>query len=163
MPFCTQCGSQVEPADVFCAQCGSRQGLHPATEEGEQAPPAASKRASNQDFLKGVSPRTASLISYIPFIGWIGAIVVLAADRFRQNREVRFHAFQGLYLYAAYFLGTFFLGEFMDFEGARPIRKVYELAIVGIQVFMLVKTSQDQAPHLPLLGDLADRSVAEQK
>jgi len=110
-----------------------------------------------------MSPRTASLLGYIPFIGWIGSIVILASDRFRQNKDVRFHAFQGLYLYAAYFLGGWVLREFLDYDGVRKLRNIYELVIVAIQVFMLVKTNQDEKFALPFLGDLADRSVSEQK
>jgi uncharacterized membrane protein len=160
MPFCTQCGGQVEPGDAFCALCGSPQGQG-GTKSAPDTP--AGSAAPKQDFLSGMSPRTASLLGYIPFIGWIGAIVILASDRFRGNREVRFHAFQGLYLYAASFLGGWFLREFLDYDGMRKIRGVFELAIVAIQVFLLVKTSQDEKLSLPFLGELADRSVSEQK
>jgi uncharacterized membrane protein len=163
MPFCTQCGGLVETGDAFCAQCGS-----PQAERAGSADADAPKRASGsprpkQEFLSGMSPRTASLLGYIPFIGWIGSIVILASVRFRQNKDVRFHAFQGLYLYAAYFLGGWFLREFLDYEGVRKLRGIYELVIVAIQVFMLVKTSQDEKFALPFLGELADRSVSEQK
>ena len=27
MPFCTQCGNQVQPSDTFCAKCGTRQAV----------------------------------------------------------------------------------------------------------------------------------------
>jgi uncharacterized membrane protein len=35
--------------------------------------------------------------------------------------------------------------------------------IVGAWVFMLIKVSHDQDYHLPVIGDLADRSVSEQR
>src|SRR5437899_8049584 len=89
MPYCSQCGSQVGPADVYCANCGSRQ-------------PAEAPRDS--DLMSGVSPRTASILCYIPVIGWIASIIVLASDRFRRNHQVRFHAFQGLYLFVAWLI-----------------------------------------------------------
>jgi hypothetical protein len=54
--------------------------------------------------MHGVSPRTASLLCYIPILGWIVAIVVLASARFRDNARVRFHAFQGLYLFVAWLI-----------------------------------------------------------
>lgn len=161
MPFCTQCGGQVETGDAFCALCGSPQGEGGGTKGAQKR--SRGHSGAKQDFLSGMTPRTASLLGYIPFIGWIGAIVILASDRFRSNKEVRFHAFQGLYLYAAYFLGGWFLREFLDYDGIRKIRGIFELAIVAIQVFLLVKTSQDEKLSLPFLGELADRSVSEQK
>src|ERR1035438_10032324 len=89
MPFCSQCGHEVHPRDVFCAQCGARQPV-----------PAVPPRGS--DLLTGISPRTASILCYIPTLGWIAAVIVLATRRFRNDRTVRFHAFQGLYLFAAW-------------------------------------------------------------
>ena len=86
MPYCINCGTQVQDVDVYCAHCGTRQKAGP--------PPP---RPQN-DFLRGVDARTASLCCYIPVIGWIACIIVLAASRFRDDREVRFNAFQGLYL-----------------------------------------------------------------
>jgi len=57
-----------------------------------------------QDPLSGISPRTASILCYIPVVGWIASIIVLAADRFRNDHRVRFHAFQGLYLFVAWLI-----------------------------------------------------------
>jgi len=73
MPFCSQCGNQVDAADVFCAKCGARQ------------PNAAPRPA---DPFSSITPRTASILCYIPGLGWIGSIIVLASERFRGNRVV---------------------------------------------------------------------------
>ena len=78
MPFCSQCGNQVDTADVFCAKCGARQ---------PNAPPRPA------DPFASITPRTAAILCYIPGLGWIGSIIVLASERFRGNRVVRFHAF----------------------------------------------------------------------
>src|SRR5512133_3419927 len=92
MPFCSQCGTQVGPADAFCARCGARQpGAGPAG-------PAGPTRLTG---LESINAKTASILCYIPWVGWIAGIVVLASDRFRHDRAVRFHAFQGLYLFVA--------------------------------------------------------------
>src|SRR5580693_10034721 len=92
MPYCVQCGNAVGNSDQFCGKCGSRQ----AAGRSGSTPPA--------DFMHGVSNRNASLLCYIPMVGWIAAIVVLASDRFRKETQVRFHAFQGLYLFVAWLL-----------------------------------------------------------
>ena len=45
----------------------------------------------------------------------------------------------------------------------RTISQLLHLAILGAWIFMLIKVSHDQDYHLPVLGDLADRSVSEQR
>jgi uncharacterized membrane protein len=155
MPYCSQCGNQVQPADVFCGRCGARQPV--------PAPPP------RDEFLSNVSPRAASLVCYIPVIGWIPAIVVLAAARFRDDRTVRFHAFQGLYLFVAWLIVDWVISPFFPFLGVgafRPDRLVVGLlkaVIFFAWIFMIIKASQDEAYRLPLVGDLAERSVAEQR
>src|SRR4051812_33859327 len=94
MPFCTTCGNQVGSADIFCGKCGARQ------REGA-APP---RSRSNAEFLENLSPRTASLLCYVPVVGWIACIVALAVPRFQHDRIVRFHAFQGLYLFVVWLI-----------------------------------------------------------
>src|SRR6202795_5202282 len=95
MAFCVQCGSKVGDADPFCAKCGARQKISGANAAGAQAP---------HDPFSGISGRNASLLCYIPWIGWIAAIVVLASERFHRDAQVRFHAFQGLYVFVAWLM-----------------------------------------------------------
>lgn len=158
MPFCTQCGFQVQPTDTFCAACGAQQ---QAT--GPAAPRPASAGAS-KDPLAGLDDRRAATLCYIPLVGWIVSIVVLAAERFRNSRETRFHAFQGLYLFVAWLFVDWVFSPFSHI--AQPMRitsGIMKVAVFGAWIFMIVKTSQGENFRLPLLGELADRSVSEQK
>ena len=95
MPFCSQCGNQVGPADSIAALRRQTAAWTPAPRPPRQ--PGATPSA-------GLNPRTASILCYIPGIGWIASIIVLASDRFRHDRHVRFHGFQGLYLFVAWLL-----------------------------------------------------------
>lgn len=157
MPYCTQCGTHVQNTDVFCPACGTRQG-----EPGKKAAPGTGP--AGKEFLGSMSARTASILCYIPWVGWIASIVVLASDRFRENRDVRFHAFQGLYLFVAWLFVDWVFEPFTAYTAATQfIGKALKLAVLGTWILMLVKTSQDQLFRLPLLGDLADRSVSEQR
>ena len=165
MPFCTQCGSKVGATDVFCAGCGTRQAA-----EGTPPPPRAEKAAQPDvgakvnEFLSTMTPRNASILCYIPFVGWIACIVMLAANRFRDDREVRFHAFQGLYVFVLWlFVEQVFGPVARSLPGMRNLGQALQFVVVGTWVFMLVKTSQGAIFRLPILGELADRSVAEQK
>jgi uncharacterized membrane protein len=155
MPFCSQCGNQVSDADVYCYRCGARQPVAPG---GGNVPPPG------PDPLSGMSPRTASVLCYIPGIGWIASIIVLASNRFRQDRAVRFHAFQGLYLFVAWLMNAWVLrpvSEMMTYSIHFGLYRLVDLVLLGMSIFMMIKASHDQPYALPLFGELAERSVAE--
>ncbi|MCS7026380.1 MAG: hypothetical protein NZV14_16410 [Bryobacteraceae bacterium] len=107
------------------------------------------------------------MLCYVPVLGWIPSIVVLASDRFRHNRQARFHAFQGLYLSVAWLLVDWVakpVFERLDLPfGLVRVSSLLKMALVGAWVFMLVKVSQNESYKLPLVGDLAEKSVAEQQ
>jgi uncharacterized membrane protein len=44
-----------------------------------------------------------------------------------------------------------------------PLAKALKLAVVGAWIFMLIKVANHQNFRLPILGELAERSVAEQR
>jgi uncharacterized membrane protein len=113
-----------------------------------------------------MSDRTASMLCYIPVLGVIPAIVFLAAQRYRMNAKVRFDAFQSLYIFVAYLVVSsvlpmilwlsFHTHAFFLFVG--PLK----VAIFIVWIYLLVKAAQEQQVHLPVIGDLAARSAAEQ-
>jgi uncharacterized membrane protein len=152
MPFCTQCGTSIGDKDQFCASCGARQTV-------SSTPPG-------KDFLGEVPPRTAALLCYIPLIGWIPAIFVLASARFRHDRETRFHAFQGLYLFVAWLMVDWVLKPFFRGAWFFSVYSFIGLAkalLFGAWIWMIVKVSQHETFKLPVLGDLAEKSVSEQR
>ena len=151
MPFCSQCGNQVGTA-LYCAQCGAKQPV-----EGSAAPTATPDR----DPLSGLNPRAASILCYVPGIGWIASIIVLASDRFRHNREVRFHGFQGLYLFVAWLLDDQVLRPLLQHIPGFHLHSLIQAILLGMSIFMMVKASHNEAYPLPLFGQLAQKSVAE--
>ena len=149
MPFCSQCGNQVGATEAYCRQCGA----------GQPVGPAGSP--SGADPLAGMPPRTASILCYIPGIGWIASIIVLASEKFRRNRTVRFHAFQGLYLFVAWLLEDWVLRPMFLMAPDLHIHRIIEALLLGMSIFMMVKAAHEEAYALPLFGELAQRSVAE--
>ncbi len=157
MPYCSQCGSLVGAADAYCHHCGARQ-------------PVPKKAASG--VFSSLSARNASVLCYIPILGWIAAIVVLASARFRHDRTVRFHAFQGLYLFVAWLIVDWAVtpmfgmipGPWPDHDLGMTVSlaALLKLLVFGTWIYMIVKTSRDETCRLPLLGELAERSLAEQ-
>jgi len=101
---------------------------------------------------------------YIPVVGWIFAIVVLAADRFRTAREARFHAFQGLYLFVMWLVIDWVFGPLSrNNQVTHNLSDLIQLVLFGTGIFMLIKTRQGELIRLPVIGELAEKSVSEQK
>lgn len=144
LPYCIHCGHAVGGNDRFCRKCGK-------TQPG--GPPAAG--------TQGLSPRGASMLCYVPWLGWIAAVYVLVSDTFRGDRTVRFHAFQGLYIFVAWMLAHWVLGLWMRLLSlhGQGITSIIEVFLLGVWVFMLIKTSNNERFELPLVGELAERSL----
>ena len=153
MPFCSQCGNAVGPAHRFCGRCGAGQPLAAGAAPGARPGPGG-------DPLANISPRTASILCYVPWIGWVAAIIVLAAERFRGNRDIRFHAFQGLYLFVASLMNQWVLRA-LPWPAHVQLYGLVQLALLAMAIFMMVKAAHEQVYSLPLFGELAARSVAE--
>ena len=147
MPFCSQCGREVTNRDFFCGKCGTRQPI----------PGSPEIYAGAGETL---SPRGAAMCCYLPFVGWIVALFVLASEKYRTS-EVRFHAFQGLYLFVAWLLLEWaVLPWFPVFPmHVFPFRKLLKLVVLCLSGFMILKASQQERYSLPLIGELAERSL----
>lgn len=152
MPFCTNCGSKVEPQASFCPSCGAAQ---------------PKKTVEVNDFLESMSDRTASILCYIPVFGIIPAIIFLATHKFRTHAGVRFDAFQSLYLFVAWLvistaIPTLFWGNFHPSWIEGLFFGGLKLVVFICWIYLLIKAAQQQQVRLPLIGDLAARSAAEQ-
>jgi uncharacterized membrane protein len=108
-----------------------------------------------------VDGRTASILCYIPGVGWIMSIIVLASERFRRDRTVRFHGFQSLYLFVAWLIEQQVLGPILRNSPLRPAHGVLQALLVGAAVFMMVKAAHRESYSLPVIGELAEKSMTE--
>jgi uncharacterized membrane protein len=149
MAFCSQCGTKVGDRDRFCPACGAQQPV-------SSVPDA-------KDPLAKLSPRTAAILCYVPMAGWIASLIVLTSARFRGNRDVRFHAFQGLYLFVAWLIVDQVLGfAFQGFpRGSFRPDKLLQAALFVTWIFMIVKTAQSETISLPVIGEMAQKSATE--
>lgn len=167
MPFCTQCGNQVTTGDLYCGSCGAKQ-AQPGTSQSRdnpwQATPPNSSSPRKDDPLSFFTNSNAPVFCYLPWVGWISSIIVLAADKFREQRDVRFHAFQGLYLFVIWLFVDWVFGPLTGYTAStRLIERLMKVGLVVTSLFMVVKTSQGETIRLPVLGELAERSVSEQR
>ena len=151
MPFCTNCGTQVDATAAFCPNCGTAQGGHGPQFRG---------------FVEEISDRTAGILCYIPVFGVIPAIVFLASQSFRLNQRVRFDAFQSLYLFLLWLVVTKALPTlffpFADGGVEHAFLGLLHVTLIVCWIYLLVKAAQNEQVRLPVLGDLAARSIHEQ-
>lgn len=142
-------------ADAFCARCGGRQpGAPAAAQDATWTGPTG---------FGAIPPRTASILCYIPWVGWIASIIVLASDRFRHDRDIRFHAFQGLYLFVAWLIVDQVFRPLLWWVPQFHVYHIFELILLAASIFMMVKASRGEVYALPLFGELAERSVSEHR
>ena len=86
---------------------------------------------------------------------------MLASERFRNNRVVRFHAFQGLYLFVAWLIEDWVLKPIFSDIPHVHINGIIEAILLGMSIFMIIKASHEEAFPLPIIGELAQKSVSE--
>src|SRR6266542_1218833 len=101
MPFCGKCGAAVNPGMSFCGSCGA-----PVVAAGSEGQPQAGGPAgyppSGETPAAGPRPaapasapmasNVAGMLAYVA--GFITGIVFLVIDPYKDDRFVRFHAFQ---------------------------------------------------------------------
>ena len=125
-------------------------------------PPGAHRKP--KEVFEGWEDSKVAAMSYIPVAGWIFGIIALASDRFRHSREVRFHAFQGLYLFVLWLVMNWVFEPIARHNGTtRHLADLVQMFLIGVGIFMLVKTRQGEFIRLPVIGELAEKSVSEQK
>lgn len=157
MPYCTQCGNSIGDRDQYCGSCGAAQ---PSAAGARPRTSSSAPRQTVGDF----SPHTASILCYIPVLGWVPCLFVLATDRYRHDHETRFHAFQGLYLFVAWLMVDWVVGPIFRYNSStHSLGSVMKAVLFGAWIWMLIKVSQHQSYKLPFVGDLAEKSVAEQR
>ena len=86
MPFCGKCGTSVTEGTAFCGNCGTPVGSAPGV---APTPVAGKSLASN----------VAALLSYV--LGFITGIIFLVLEPYKNDKFVRFHAFQSIFFSAA--------------------------------------------------------------
>ncbi len=152
----------MRPNDRFCGTCGASQPGAAGATVGAGAGTGAA--AAFESAASGLKPNTAAVLCYAPFVGWVFSVVVLASEKFRALRDVRFHAFQGLYLFVVWLIVDWVLKPALGWTSyQRKALGLVELGVVATSVYMMVKTSQNVLVRLPVLGELAEKSVSEQR
>jgi len=166
MPFCPNCGTNSEGR--FCAKCGTP--IPVAAEAPPPPPPAAGYVPPAAPYVasSGLQDNIASALCYIPFVGWIVAIIFLVIDPYRRNRTIRFHAFQSIFLFVALMIVWFvlrtmasiiFAASFAMWSMFSMLILLFDLAVLALLLFLMFKAYNNQRFPLPIIGPLADKQA----
>lgn len=162
MPFCANCGAQIQGNVAFCGGCGTptsaASGAAPTTAATapEPAPAAAVAPAANA----GLADNIAGMLAYITIIP---AIVFLVVEPYNKKKFIRFHSFQSIIFGVAYFIfywiASFVLTPILGFWAAHSFLSLLGLACFVVFLVCLFKAYQGQVFKLPVIGDIAEKQA----
>jgi uncharacterized membrane protein len=109
--------------------------------------------AAKNTTTTNLSPNVASALCYVPFVGWIAAIVLFIVEK---SSVVKWNAVQALLLMAVLWALGFVLGITVILVVLVPVVWVAGLII---QLVVAVKTYQGETVRLPLIGDWTNKVV----
>jgi uncharacterized membrane protein len=117
----------------------------------------------------GLEPRICGLLCWIPVgpVPLIASIVFLVVDPYKENKFIRFHAFQNLFFAAAAVaisIALMIVGAILAMAGPLallmiPIWLAYCFGVLGVMIYMCVKAYGMESPRLPFIGELAAKQA----
>jgi len=180
MAFCANCGAAVEGR--FCQQCGTpvgAPGAGPAPGASVNPPgmnPAGVNPSVNPVGVTPLPPPLATPVAMTDnlagalcyLLGFITGILFLVLSPYNQNRTIRFHAFQSIFLniawFALYIIVSIvslafhvipFLGAFISIV----LHLALALAAFIVWFYLMFKTYNGEKIVLPLIGPFADKQA----
>ena len=154
MAFCAKCGSQVAEGTSFCVSCGT-----PISAPRSPGAPAVAGTA--------MASNVAGLLTYV--LGFITGIIFLVIEPYKNDKFVRFHAFQSIFLSVLWIgfrivWGYIVMGMIWGpFSGLwAPLGLISMLISLGFAacfLFLMYKAYNNEQFKLPIIGDLAAKQV----
>jgi uncharacterized membrane protein len=184
MPFCKNCGSQVD--GPFCAKCGTPQAAAPPPAQAAYTPPPPQPPPAQTYSQPGygapaqpapaadaMADNVAGMLCYAPFVGWIIAIVMLVVAPYNQKKFVRFCAFQSIFLVVAWFafwivihICSLIVFAVMPWGLHLVVAMLIGLLVwalllgmLALLIFLMIKANQNQKVPLPFIGALAEKQA----
>lgn len=159
MAFCPNCGATVEGR--FCAKCGTS--INPAASSAPGGGPAFAPPPQAGADAGGMSDSVASGLCYI--LGLITGILFLVLAPYNKNRNIRFHAFQSIFLHVAG-IAFWVVLAIMTFVLPWYIRAMIGILslLVWLGFFILwvitmIKAFQGGKMVIPVIGPLAEKQA----
>ena len=115
----------------------------------------------------GMSNNVAGFLCYL--VGWITGLIFLLIEPYKNDKTVRFHAFQSIFFNVALiavYIGVFILSMILGLitKGLSvflmgPLLMIIWLGVLVIWIFLMVKAYNNQIFKLPVIGDLAAKQA----
>jgi uncharacterized membrane protein len=144
MAFCSKCGAQVANGAGFCPACGTAIGA----QASGNAPITTSQTS-------GMQSNVAGLLCYILIIG----IIFLFVEPLKNDKFVRFHAFQSIFYWVAVIVIFFCLGLVLPLGLWIAVYWPLRLLTLAVMMFLMYKAYNNERYKLPFIGDLAEKQV----
>src|SRR5271157_5858144 len=143
MAFCASCGAPVE--GKFCAKCG-------ASLDAAVPPPGATPGPA----ATGMTDNAASALCYV--LGLVTGILFLVLAPYNQNKTIRFHAFQSIFLNIAWIV--FWMVINIVFGALHMWSLLFLSLLVGLAffilwIYMIISAYQGKTVVLPVIGPIA--------
>jgi len=154
MAFCSKCGASLSEGVAYCARCGA-----PTSSSPSGGPPPLPATG-------GMPPNVAAALAYL--LGFITGIAFLVIEPYKNDRFVRFHAFQSIFASVAYFIfwsiwtrvivfGFFSMGLFWTM--LTLLGSVISLAAFLCWLFLMYKAYNNERFMIPVIGEYAARQA----
>jgi uncharacterized membrane protein len=162
MPYCNKCGTEAGEDAAFCGNCGA-----PISSTAQNAPPSVPPQP--QQASSSITPNVAATLSYV--LGFITGIIFLVLDPYKNDRFVRFHAFQSILFSAALIVfwilwggivWTIFARVLFMWAILNMISMLVSLAAFVVWILLMYKAYNNDRFMIPFIGDIADRQAGQQ-
>ena len=181
MAYCMKCGATLLEGASFCNSCGAAAG--PAASKPPQAQPQPPSQARPQSQPQaqpqpqaqyqpqpatgtGLTPNVAAALAYV--LGLITGIVFLVIEPHKDDKFVRFHAFQSIFFHVgaivfwiAWIILSAILGYFLGFFAIVMwgLGMLIGLGILGLWILCMYKAYNNERFMIPFIGDLAAKQA----
>ena len=152
MAFCPSCGAQVTGG--FCGACGAAVGSAPSPAPAPAPAPTAAA---------GIQDNVAGALCYLA--GLVTGVIFLVLEPYNRKREIRFHAFQSIFLNVAWvvvWIALTIVGAIIPLLGpivAAGLGMVMSLGGLAVWIIMMVKTFNGGKIVLPVIGPMAEKQA----
>lgn len=164
MAFCSKCGGQLNAGSSFCPACGAAVAEPGVAQSGVSAVPM---NAAAVPVSPGMTNNVAGMLCYI--LGIITGVIFLVLEPYKNNRFVRFHAFQSIFfsvvciafsmVWSFFFLTVLFTPGLGLWGLFSLFGLLIRLAMFAGWIFLMIKAYNNQEFKLPIIGDLAAKQA----
>ena len=160
MAACAKCGAEMNAGATFCGSCGTPVAGAAAAPSTGAGPSAGAPAAASSS---GMASNVAGALAYFTIIP---AILFIVLEQFKNDKFVRFHAFQSLFFQVGIFvcwIPIVIVGWIPIIGWLILLLGMLCLGLGGFAcwAFMVFKAFNNEKFELPVLGKIAAEQAAK--